>query len=1434
MARPVYHKLLKFTAFALAGLLAVLLLGFGIIYFQAQAFLNKNLSELVSKKSKGLYELSFNDLQISFRHWGMEINNVALYPSETALSTLKKDDLQKQLYTFHSPKVRFSGFKVLRLLLHDQLEIAEILVNSPELKIHGQNGEVSDLPNDHQNFIFELKPLVTKSFRSIKIDKIEITEASFDFYKLFGDTKKLANAEKITIGVLKFYTDSILLQNPERIFETEDIYLKMNNYRNLLGDSLHSVQADMVTYSLRKTQIEVENFELKPLPASKLNKSRYQIHIPYSRIISRHISEFYRNNAIRIDTMMLADAKIKYWPATISQADEHAQIDFDLYELIRDEFPAVSISTFDLLNARLEIYNTAETPAIQQKLNKINIKLEDYLVDPVSLHDTSRIFYAKNIAFTASDYELILGDNIHHIKAGRFDLSTKNRSVQINDIQLFPVTAASHLPELPEMILGSCDSVRLDLFQFKKAFHQARFVFNRIDIFNPEVKITQHEKAEKKVTDENPSFIYKLISNYVKGIYASQVLIEHGKLQLENKTGELQKGNIESDVKLLLVGFSLDEQSAVKTDRLFFANQIELNFSNYKMQLVDHLHRLTIDRLDISTRNNKARMKNFHLFPISVQNPKANLQQYNRSELYEFTIPELNLINADFHEAFFHKKFTVDSVRFTEPTIYFENFAELKPEKPKAGFEDLFELLSNYLDNIHFRNLLIPNGKIRLINHNRQGKTISLNNNFSLALENTLINEQQFGQKKLLFSEEVEFLVHDHLIHLSDNIHVIKAKEIGFSTKRREIFATNSRIYPETNSKGFPSVIWNVQLQIPEIRIQDIDMEKLYFDKKIEAGVLRIKSPEIRLYQKHKNTEAKEFKEFNFLLPKQIESLSIKQFSLNNGSLKVFSEMGVKPYLLVQSDLNMSAKAVLLENSKVSGKPEFIQGEYTADMLQFKFTPRLKNQVFSFDEVRFSTANRSIQAKQLLVRPKTKDSREDQYVLRIPTLTMNGFDMDKAYRFDQFVFESISLEKPEFQYFNNTKKPIQKDRFNPFNINLYPHFESFADVFAAKSIRVNEAEISVIADKKEEIRQKVSLKLMDVNVNKKPSSGFMHAVDFSFSVPGLTKKTELYTFSFGESKYSSPDMRFTVKGIQVKPNFDREKHQRLLGVQSDYLSGKIDSVDIGNPDIRHWFDTEELLAKSMDINGLNLDIFRDKQLPFDESRRPDMLQDMIKSIPVPFRIETVWLKNASVRYAERLLENDDEGKISFSKINVSAHPVTNLKSGKGTIPDLELAGTAFIMDSCKLDIRLNFLMSHPKNQFTATGTLSPFQIPILNPILEPLSSVSVKSGQLDQFRFSFTADNQLANGELYFGYNDLKISVLDRKNGNVRDAWMASFIANNLMLKSKNPRNRELLPEPIQFRRDEKRSIIHYCWKSVFSGIRNTLGIKEGKPEENE
>ena len=118
--------------------------------------------------------------------------------------------------------------------------------------------------------------------------------------------------------------------------------------------------------------------------------------------------------------------------------------------------------------------------------------------------------------------------------------------------------------------------------------------------------------------------------------------------------------DISADFNFRLTDFSLDSASARRTDKLFFATNLELNFRNYTMKLADQLHTLKIGTISVSSLRKIAKLQNLHLYANKTKNVEQALNKLNRSELYDIRIPSLNLVDTDIHHAFFRKKLNIN------------------------------------------------------------------------------------------------------------------------------------------------------------------------------------------------------------------------------------------------------------------------------------------------------------------------------------------------------------------------------------------------------------------------------------------------------------------------------------------------------------------------------------------------------------------------------------------------------------------------------------------------------------------------------------------------------------------------------------------------------------------------------------------------------
>ena len=119
----------------------------------------------------------------------------------------------------------------------------------------------------------------------------------------------------------------------------------------------------------------------------------------------------------------------------------------------------------------------------------------------------------------------------------------------------------------------------------------------------------------------------------------------------------------------------------------------------------------------------------------------------------------------------------------------------------------------------------------------------------------------------------------------------------------------------------------------------------------------------------------------------------------------------------------------------------------------------------------------------------------------------------------------------------------------------------------------------------------------------------------------------------------------------------------------------------------------------------------------------------------------------------------------------------------------------------------------------------------INPMLENVAFTTIKSGFVKSMNFEASADSEFSTGKMEFRYNDFKIALINKKTGQVEgfDKGIVSFFANTFVVNTKNPHLGSFREGSIFFKRNKNKSIINYWWKSIFTGIKTSIGAQNEK-----
>jgi len=299
--------------------------------------------------------------------------------------------------------------------------------------------------------------------------------------------------------------------------------------------------------------------------------------------------------------------------------------------------------------------------------------------------------------------------------------------------------------------------------------------------------------------------------------------------------------------------------------------------------------------------------------------------------------------------------------------------------------------------------------------------------------------------------------------------------------------------------------------------------------------------------------------------------------------------------------------------------------------------------------------------------------------------------------------------------------------------------------------------------------------------------------------------------------YDARSKRLTIDRLSFTPTISRAQLAQNIGYQKDLINVTITNVRVYNNDAGQLMAGKSLKGDSISLE-LNLKVYNDKTLRMDSIKKiGNYPHQKIKQFGFGLQVPVVRVRNSTLTYEEKSFKTGKVGQIQFNQINGTISNVYN----KGNPADpMILNLRALFMNRAPLATEWNMPMNTNNGTFTVYGDLRSLNLPVLNPTLNALSMVEIKSGNLNSLKFEVKGNDTSSLGFTSFLYDDLKISLLEKdKNDSVGKKNVSSFLANALIKNS----NKKDVKEPFNQKRDVYRSYFNLILQSVMAGVRKTI-----------
>lgn len=730
------------------------------------------LQELISKESKGLYQIDFEEIDLNILRKSIYINNLTL----TATPENREDSINaKNIYEAQVAEVNISLESVIRIYTNKELVVDGIEVIDPKLFMTKVNPEKEPLKFGRETG--ELYEIISEYLDLLHVNYLKVRSGTVNH------SPSNFRLKSIDFSVEDFTVSQN--QKKKKIFYSEAINLGVDQQAILLPDSIHELSFEGFELSTKDSILNFNNFKIRARDDvdavdvfKNQNQNVYDIDIPTLALKGINYLKAYEDNFLVVEEVNIPKPKIKIQSVLKSNKQNTEQAENSIGASLLALFDLIKINDFKIheggLNLTLKGDNEQRFLSDNISIDLFNIELDSTQRDIQNI-----IHYFEHATVEINDYDYLLPDNLHNIKFKKLNFNTIDSTMLVQNLEIKPSRS------LDDSTLTQYN-LNLPILKVEGIAHRDIYDNDRIDLKNlalrnATITITppyfKSESIQKSII--TPEKLYKILGQNFNEIKLDKFSVLNSNLNIGNifsgKSLNIQSQFLQIDSTLQSWHKIADSTLINGQDLVYNLEKGQLKVST--IQSEGNLHSLDLTNLDLTYENLRDHIKTDYLSIKGVQLD--------------------SIINK--------KKISIDSITLFKPQLEI-SYKDLNQQSAQNNDWQFPEKPIN---------ILLEEGVLKY--------QIDKYRELNLANFNIELNYQNELKLFQIFANEI--IVKDNKLK-----HQISITNLNLPKNQNKLMLSDIEIKPQKTNDSL-----SISLKIPEISFINFNKDALFQNKKFEA-----------------------------------------------------------------------------------------------------------------------------------------------------------------------------------------------------------------------------------------------------------------------------------------------------------------------------------------------------------------------------------------------------------------------------------------------------------------------------------------------------------------------------------------------------------------------------------------------------------------------